>query len=133
MLRVFQYASDTSLWYDELAIVRNLVNRSASTLLLEPLGYSQVAPVGFMAAEKGISRILGESDLAFRALLLPIGLAAIVLFLPLAHSFARLESFIGVHRGLCTAFAESIDKLRENLPEIQPHFICSSPRMRCAP
>ena len=51
-----------------------------------------------------------------------------LLFLPLAHSFARLESFIGVHRGLCTAFAESIDKLRENLPETQPHFICSVPR-----
>jgi long-chain acyl-CoA synthetase len=52
-----------------------------------------------------------------------------LLFLPLAHSFARLESFIGVHRGLCTAFAESIDKLRENLPETQPHFICSVPRV----
>src|SRR2546427_72796 len=52
-----------------------------------------------------------------------------LLFLPLAHSFARLESFIGVHRGLCTAFAESIDKLRENLPETRPHFICSVPRV----
>ncbi|HKZ06210.1 MAG TPA: long-chain fatty acid--CoA ligase [Methylomirabilota bacterium] len=52
-----------------------------------------------------------------------------LLFLPLAHSFARLESFIGVHRGLTTAFAESIDKLRENLPEIRPHFICSVPRV----
>src|SRR5215510_4944378 len=52
-----------------------------------------------------------------------------LLFLPLAHSFARLESFIGVHRGLCTAFAESIDKLRENLPEVRPHFICSVPRV----
>ena len=52
-----------------------------------------------------------------------------LLFLPLAHSFARLESFIGVHRGLCTAFAESIDKLRENLPETHPHFICSVPRV----
>jgi long-chain acyl-CoA synthetase len=52
-----------------------------------------------------------------------------LLFLPLAHSFARLEAFIGVHRGLCTAFAESIDKLRENLPETQPHFICSVPRV----
>jgi long-chain acyl-CoA synthetase len=52
-----------------------------------------------------------------------------LLFLPLAHSFARLESFIGVHRGLCTAFAESIDKLRENLPEARPHFICSVPRV----
>jgi long-chain acyl-CoA synthetase len=52
-----------------------------------------------------------------------------LLFLPLAHSFARLESFIGVHRGLTTAFAENIDKLRENLPEVKPHFICSVPRV----
>jgi long-chain acyl-CoA synthetase len=52
-----------------------------------------------------------------------------LLFLPLAHSFARLESFIGIHRGLVTAFAENIDKLRDNLPEVRPHFICSVPRV----
>jgi long-chain acyl-CoA synthetase len=52
-----------------------------------------------------------------------------LLFLPLAHSFARLESFIGIHRGLLTAFAENIDKLRDNLPEVRPHFICSVPRV----
>ncbi|MGH7414356.1 MAG: AMP-dependent synthetase/ligase [Candidatus Rokuibacteriota bacterium] len=52
-----------------------------------------------------------------------------LLFLPLAHSFGRLESFIGVHRGLTTAFAESIDKLRDNLPEVKPTFICSVPRV----
>jgi len=52
-----------------------------------------------------------------------------LLFLPLAHSFGRLESFAGVYRGLCTAFAESIDKLAQNLPEVRPHFICSVPRV----
>jgi long-chain acyl-CoA synthetase len=52
-----------------------------------------------------------------------------LLFLPLAHSFGRLESFLGVHRGLTTAFAENIDKLRDNLPEVKPHFICSVPRV----
>jgi long-chain acyl-CoA synthetase len=52
-----------------------------------------------------------------------------LLFLPLAHSFGRLESFTGVYRGLTTAFAESIDKLRDNLPETRPHFICSVPRV----
>ncbi len=52
-----------------------------------------------------------------------------LLFLPLAHSFGRLESFAGIYRGLTTAFAESIDKLRENLPEVRPHFICSVPRV----
>ncbi len=52
-----------------------------------------------------------------------------LLFLPLAHSFARFESFIGVHEGLVTAFAESLEKLSENLKEVRPHFICSVPRV----
>jgi long-chain acyl-CoA synthetase len=52
-----------------------------------------------------------------------------LLFLPLAHSFGRLESFAGVYRGLTTAFAESIDRLAQNLPEVRPHFICSVPRV----
>jgi long-chain acyl-CoA synthetase len=52
-----------------------------------------------------------------------------LLFLPLAHSFARLESFLGVVHGLTTAFAENLDKLRDNLPEVRPHFICSVPRV----
>jgi long-chain acyl-CoA synthetase len=52
-----------------------------------------------------------------------------LLFLPLAHSFGRLESFAGVYRGLTTAFAESIDRLGQNLPEVRPHFICSVPRV----
>ena len=52
-----------------------------------------------------------------------------LLFLPLAHSFARLESFLGPHKGLTTAFAENIDKLGDNLKEVHPHFICSVPRV----
>jgi long-chain acyl-CoA synthetase len=52
-----------------------------------------------------------------------------LLFLPLAHSFARFEGFIGIHEGLVTAFAESIDKLPANLREVRPHFICSVPRV----
>ncbi len=52
-----------------------------------------------------------------------------LLFLPLAHAFARLESFLGPWQGLTTAFAENLDKLSENLREVRPHFICSVPRV----
>ncbi|PYN98443.1 MAG: long-chain fatty acid--CoA ligase [Candidatus Rokuibacteriota bacterium] len=52
-----------------------------------------------------------------------------LLFLPLAHSFARFESFLGPHQGLVTAFAENLDKVGDNLKEVQPHFICSVPRV----
>jgi long-chain acyl-CoA synthetase len=52
-----------------------------------------------------------------------------LLFLPLAHSFARMESFLGIRLGLTTAFAESIERLPENLREVAPDFICSVPRV----
>lgn len=52
-----------------------------------------------------------------------------LLFLPLAHSFARFESFLGPHQGLITAFAENLDKVGDNLKEVGPHFICSVPRV----
>jgi long-chain acyl-CoA synthetase len=52
-----------------------------------------------------------------------------LLFLPLAHSFARLESFLGIYNQLVTAFAENIDKVGDNLREVRPHFICSVPRV----
>jgi long-chain acyl-CoA synthetase len=52
-----------------------------------------------------------------------------LLFLPLAHSFARLEGFLGPYQGLTTAFAEHLDKVADNLRETRPHFICSVPRV----
>src|SRR3989442_10375550 len=52
-----------------------------------------------------------------------------LLFLPPAHSFARLQAFLGPGKGLTTAFAENLDKVGENLREVRPHFICSVPRV----
>ncbi|HSB61147.1 MAG TPA: long-chain fatty acid--CoA ligase [Vicinamibacteria bacterium] len=52
-----------------------------------------------------------------------------LLFLPLAHSFGRLESFLGVAHGVTTAFAENIDRVGDNLRETHPHFLFSVPRV----
>jgi long-chain acyl-CoA synthetase len=52
-----------------------------------------------------------------------------LLFLPLAHSFGRMESFLGVYLPLTTAFAESLERLADNLREVRPHFLCSVPRV----
>lgn len=52
-----------------------------------------------------------------------------LLFLPLAHSFARLEAFLGLYIGTTTAFAESIDALPQNMQEVQPMIMFSVPRV----
>ena len=70
----------------------------------------------FMMESCGAITDLGEGDVN-------------LLFLPLAHSFARLESFLGFYKGWTTAFAESIDALARNMREVRPMLVISVPRV----
>src|SRR5207244_10686157 len=51
------------------------------------------------------------------------------LFLPLAHSFARLSEYFGIAAGTVTAFARSIDNLAEDLAASRPHLVPAVPRI----
>jgi len=50
-------------------------------------------------------------------------------FLPLAHILARVIQFYQIATGFTHAYAESIEKLGDNLQEIQPNFLVSVPRI----
>lgn len=52
-----------------------------------------------------------------------------LLFLPLAHSFARGLEFLHFHVGNQLALAESIEKVVQNLQEVRPHVMASVPRI----
>lgn len=52
-----------------------------------------------------------------------------LLFLPLAHIFARAFQFYQLCTGFIQSYAESIDKLLENISEIKPHFMACVPRI----
>lgn len=52
-----------------------------------------------------------------------------LLFLPLAHVIARAMQFFQLSEGFITAYAESIDKLAENIVEVKPHFMVVVPRV----
>jgi len=52
-----------------------------------------------------------------------------LLFLPLAHVFARLIAYVCMSGAVTVAFAEEIAKVGDNLKEIRPHFIVSVPRV----
>jgi hypothetical protein len=79
-LRVGQYLADTSLWVDDIPVVRNVLDRSAWTLLSVPLDYGQVAPKGFLLAEKLTAMTLGASDYALKFFPLFCSLVALVAF-----------------------------------------------------
>lgn len=79
VLRVYQYLANSSLWLDEAALARNILDRPV-TALLRSLDYAQSAPVGFLAVEKGIVTLFGSSEYAFRAFPLACGIVSLLLF-----------------------------------------------------
>lgn len=50
-------------------------------------------------------------------------------FLPLAHILARAIQFYQLAKGFTFAFAESIEKLADNILEVRPDFLVSVPRI----
>jgi len=52
-----------------------------------------------------------------------------LLFLPLAHSFAKILEWMAIAQGAVTAFAESIPQLVPNLQEVKPTYMGAVPRV----
>jgi long-chain acyl-CoA synthetase len=52
-----------------------------------------------------------------------------LLFLPMAHIFARVLEWVTIVTGLRIAFAESIAKIKDNLGEVKPTIMCAVPRV----
>jgi len=50
-------------------------------------------------------------------------------FLPLSHVFERMLDYAYLYRGSSMAYAESIDKLRDNFIEVNPHCFGAVPRV----
>ena len=79
-LRLWQYLADTSMWFDELSIARNITERSFGQLLTQPLGYEQTAPLGFLAMLKISSTLFGSSDMSLRLFPFLCGIASVFVF-----------------------------------------------------
>ncbi len=50
-------------------------------------------------------------------------------FLPMSHIFGKLESMLPYYMGWTSAFAESLDTLVTNLPEVKPTLLIAVPRI----
>src|SRR5690242_14202841 len=77
-LRLWQLLSFPAVWVDEAALVRNVLDRDAASLLA-PLDYGQVAPPGLLVGAKLATALLGDSEIALRLLPFAAGIAAVVL------------------------------------------------------
>jgi hypothetical protein len=79
-LRVWQYLANTSMWFDELSIARNITERSLPQLLSQPLAYTQTAPLGFLGVLDASKNLFGPGDMSLRLFPFLCGIAGLFLF-----------------------------------------------------
>jgi hypothetical protein len=83
-LRAWQYLGRDSFYMDEIAVLRNVVERGPLALVWTPLAYDQTAPTGFLLAEKAIVGAFGLGELSARLWPFASSVAALVVFARLA-------------------------------------------------
>lgn len=86
LVRMLQYAANTSLSLDESALALNIVHRSYSGLF-QQLDFNQGAPPAFLVLEKLAVDALGNTEYAFRAVPLAAGILSAFLVIPFVRRF----------------------------------------------
>ncbi len=82
-------------------------------------------PKGAMLLQSNfVSNVLACAEL------LPLPPTTVALsFLPLSHVLERMVEYLYFHFGVTVAYAESIDRLKDNLVEVNPHLFAAVPRV----
>ena len=95
-LRVIVYLSGRSFWMDEASLWGNLAGKRIFDFS-EPLSGNQLAPLGFLSAQRALMSILGTSTYASRLLPLVCGVLSLFLFARLAgRILARRPALIAL-------------------------------------
>ncbi|MBM3434768.1 MAG: long-chain fatty acid--CoA ligase [Bacteroidetes bacterium] len=82
-------------------------------------------PKGVMLSHSNfISNFMACSDILSKN---PVSTA--LSFLPLCHVYERMLNYVYQYNGVSIYYAESIDKLRDNMKEVHPEFFCAVPRV----
>lgn len=92
-LRIWHYASGRSLWLDEAMVSTSILQRDWRGLL-DPLEYSQVAPIGWLWIEKALLRALGGLEYTLRLPQMILGFGALALFATIARRLFAHAGFL---------------------------------------
>ena len=85
--RIYHYLDNRSLWVDEIYLMTSLIKMNFIELATSTLDYQQKAPIGFLWLVKLSSLLFGVGEMALRLVPFLSGLAAFLLFLPVARQF----------------------------------------------
>lgn len=83
-------------------------------------------PKGVMLSHKNIvSNVLDSMP----RLPIEVGKTSVLSFLPVCHVFERMLHYLFIYSGITIYYAESIEKISDNVKEVKPNFMSVVPRL----
>ncbi|NOQ92407.1 MAG: AMP-binding protein [Flavobacteriaceae bacterium] len=121
---VFDLGADESNQKEVEKLKANVKSSDLATIIYTS-GTTGV-PKGVMLSHNNI--VTNVLDSYPRLPIIP-GKSKVISFLPVCHVFERMLHYLYIHSGLTIYFAESIEKISDNLKEVKPNFMSVVPRL----
>jgi long-chain acyl-CoA synthetase len=133
----FDAVEGISSWNSLLKLGKDQSNQSEVDLLKKQVLGTNLATIiytsGTTGTPKGVmlshKNIVENAFSSAKALDFTPGNYMVLSYLPICHIFERFALYYYQYMGFEVYFAESIDKLGDNLREVKPHFIPVVPRL----
>jgi long-chain acyl-CoA synthetase len=120
---------DNEVTQNEVIDLSNSINEDDLATIIYTSGTTG-KPKGVMLSHKNIvANVLNSDPRIPRKKGLDYKEARALSFLPICHIFERMIFYLFTHNGITIYFAESIDKMGENIKEVKPHYMTVVPRL----
>ncbi|UCE93885.1 MAG: long-chain fatty acid--CoA ligase [Flavobacteriaceae bacterium] len=137
--RIFSFdkIKDCAYWEEIFTLGSDEALQDKVNKLKDKVKPTDLATIIYTSGTTGVPKgvMLSHNNLVSNVLdsvpRLPIkkGESTVLSFLPVCHVFERMLHYLYLYSGLTIHFAESIEKIADNIKEVNPHFMSVVPRL----
>ncbi len=133
----FEAVSGCDLWEDVFTLGSDPALQEKVDKLKDSVKPSDLATIIYTSGTTGVPKgvMLSHSNIVSNVLdsipRLPIvkGQSTVLSFLPVCHVFERMLHYLYIYSGITIHYAESIEKIADNVKEVKPNFMSVVPRL----
>ncbi len=133
----FEAVTGCDLWEDVFTLGSDPELQEKVDKLKEKVKPSDLATIIYTSGTTGVPKgvMLSHSNIVSNVLdsipRLPIikGQSTVLSFLPVCHVFERMLHYLYIYSGITIHYAESIEKIADNVKEVKPNFMSVVPRL----
>jgi len=133
----FEAVTGCDLWEDVFTLGSDPELQEKVDKLKDKVKPSDLATIIYTSGTTGVPKgvMLSHSNIVSNVLdsipRLPIikGESTVLSFLPVCHVFERMLHYLYIYSGITIHYAESIEKIADNVKEVKPNFMSVVPRL----